>query len=176
MPEKKEETPESVKKNSPNLILVIVGVLLVQALLAFGLVMLTAPKSTQDDILVDENSATQNEKAFALSVNEVVIPIKTEVVVNISGTNGMRFLKAVITLAYDGSLKKNADLELALPNLQSPLRSRAREYLSALTLGDVQDRNAQQQIRTDLLRELNEIMPAQVGEFSNVYLEEFIIQ
>ncbi len=65
---------------------------------------------------------------------------------------------------------------MRLLDYQIQMRSQVVQYLSSLNLEQVNDRSAQQNIRGDLLRELNRVLPLNFGEFSNVYITEFIIQ
>lgn len=116
------------------------------------------------------------EETVKVSETEEVFPEQFECVVNIAGTEGSRYLKIVIEIAYDPKSDKNKKVkitDIALSS-KSRLRNRAIEYLSALTLKEVLDKNAKQNIRRDLLREFNKQLPK--GEFSNVYIYDYIIQ
>ncbi len=179
--EKVEGTEEApVKKGGGKtgmLIGVIVGVIVLQAALAFLVVTLTAPKEKEDEVeQVEDSAAIAEQNAMTSAENEIILPASIEKIVNISGTDGMRFLKLKAEIAYDGSVKTNANLEGLYATMMTRVNSKFNEYLSSLTLEDVQDRNAQQNISQDLLRECNKLLPLNSGKFSNIYITEFIVQ
>ena len=88
----------------------------------------------------------------------------------------MRFLKISAQIAYDGSIKTNENLLSLYETMTIRVNAKFSEYLSSLTLENVQDRNAQQNISKDLLRECNLLLPVNSGSFSNIYITEFIVQ
>lgn len=96
------------------------------------------------------------------------------VIVNIAGTEGARYLKLGYSLSYDSDLYPDFDKKIG--RYSSKLHSRAVQYLSALTLDEVINRNAQMNIRTDLKREFNRVFDKGSIECSNVYITEFLIQ
>ena len=174
---KKEEAPKA--KAGPNIIIVIVALLAIQALMAFAVVMFAIPREKDDfaNVSADELKNPESEvNPSAAVIGEVVSPVRLEVIVNIAGTDGTRFLKAVISLAYDRRNNANRGMETALAGLETQLRSKVSEYLSSLTITEVNDRNIRRNISSVLLPELNAIIPANAGRLSNVYVEEFIIQ
>lgn len=123
-----------------------------------------------------DSTAVAGDDSPKVSDTEEVFPEQFECVVNIAGTEGSRYLKIVIEIAFDPKAKKNKKVKIADVALsaKSRLRNRAIEYLSALTLKEVLDKNAKQNIRRDLLREFNKQLNK--GEFSNVYIYDYIIQ
>ena len=50
------------------------------------------------------------------------------------------------------------------------------EQLSSMTLEEIQDSDARNQIRKQFHRTVNTILPVDVGQISNVYIDQFIIQ
>ena len=180
MPEEedKKANDEPKAKSGPNIIIVIVALLVIQALVAFAVVMFAIPRDDDLDRLAEERRNPENEVSSASSSidNEVVLPVRAEITVNIAGTDGMRFLRARIALAYDGRNRGNRQLESTLIGMETQLRHKMNEYLSSLTLAQVNDRNIRRIISSELLAELNNLIPASAGRLSNVYVEEFIIQ
>ena len=173
--EKKEAAPKA--KAGPNIIVVILALLAFQALVAFLVVMFAIPKNEDDLRLAEERRNPDNEVSASSSITgEVVLPMRTEVIVNIAGTDGMRFLKAGIALAYNGRDNANKQLERTLLGMETQLRHKISEYLSSLTLTQVNDRSIRSIVSNELLSELNTMIPASAGRLSNVYVEEFIIQ
>ncbi len=182
--EEKKENEEKEKKPKKDskigmLIGVIVVVILAQLIVAFIVVKITAPKSEAPET-EQTSEADSSEDGGDISnvtvANEQILPDEFEQVVNIAGTDGMRFLKVGIALAYDADSKANAKFVTSYTANVVRIRNHIVQYLSSLTLEQVQDRNVQKNIRRDLLRELNKQIPANSGEFSNVYLTVFLIQ
>jgi flagellar basal body-associated protein FliL len=179
--EENQEAPKKKKGNSNigMLIGVIIGVLLIQAGIAFAVVKETAPKS--DDTEVAQDSTTDSTESSgdltnASVSNEQFTPNPFTVVVNIAGTDGGRFLKVSLQLAFDADLERNKEFGIKYLNYEIPIQNHINQYLSSLTLEEVQDRNAQLNIRRDLLRGINKLFPPNTGEISNVYITEFIVQ
>lgn len=176
-----EEEKDSKKKSNSNiglLIGVIVGVIILQAGIAFAIIKLTAPKT--DESAVTDSTSSDTTKSNDISnvtvENEQFTPNPFTVVVNIAGTDGMRFLKATIQLAYDADNERNKEFGAKYLNYEIPIKNYINQYLSSLTLAEVQDKNAQLNIRRDLLRGINKLFPPNTGEISNVYITEYIIQ
>jgi flagellar basal body-associated protein FliL len=173
--ERKEDSNEPKAKSGPNIIIVILVLLAIQAAVAIAVVMFVIPKEGENDLSLIENPENAIQSTTVIA-DELVLPTKAEVIVNIAGTDGMRFLKARIALAYDKKNTSNKGLESALIGLEAQLKSKISEYLSSLTLAQVNDRNIRRIISSELLSELNSIIPVNAGRLSNVYVEEFIIQ
>lgn len=130
-----------------------------------------------------DTKVTRTERLTESSGDEYLKELPTQVsdehrlaedymlVVNISGTNGMRFLKIALSFAYD---KRNHNMIIMNnQNNITKIRTHTVEYLSSLNLDQVKDRNAQQNISRDLLIKLNQEISS---EFTNVYITEFIVQ
>ncbi len=173
--EEKEKKPKKDSNLVPLLITIIV-VLVIQAVIAFAMVKISAPKVEDPEEHTVTDTSGSSDISNASIENEKIIPVEFEQVVNIAETDGMRFLKIGISLAYDEANPNNEDFEMRLLDYQIQMRSQVVQYLSSLNLEQVNDRSAQQNIRGDLLRELNRVLPLNFGEFSNVYITEFIIQ
>lgn len=176
-----EEKPKKVKKPGEvglGFAAIVIGVCLVICIgLAFLLKGVLFP-STEDAENKDgkDTSAVVEENVDKTPENEMVVPEQYECIVNIAGTDGSRYLKIILEVAYDADLKKNKKTLLgAATNSKSRLRNKAIDYLSALTLKEVLDKNAKKNIRRDLLREFNKVLGSK-GEFSNVYIVDYIVQ
>jgi flagellar basal body-associated protein FliL len=185
--EEKNKETEEVQEKSPqkksNLLLligIIAGIILAQVLIGFITIQFISPDKSPDTTARQESGEdddTQSERATESVENEIILnEAAFETVVNIAGTDGNRFLKVRIILAYDGDERENRDLITHALKRQSRFKSEAINYLSSLTLKEVLDSNAQENIRSDLLVRFNSILPREAGEFSNVYITEFIVQ
>ncbi|ERP32076.1 flagellar basal body-associated FliL family protein [Chitinivibrio alkaliphilus] len=176
--EQKQEKPEK-KGNLPLLLGLIFGIILVQGLIVFATIrFIHAPQG--DDMAQEETpeqEVEQQQQQQRASGNEVILSDAAfETVVNISGTEGSRFLKVRIELAYDPDLRENRNLLSVATNRISHLKSTAIHYLSGLTLREVLDPSAQKNISSDLLIRFNNSLPSGAGQFSNVYITEYIVQ
>ncbi len=177
--EKKEEVAEGEAPKKDNgmvkMLIIVVGFIALQALTIFLVMQFFNPNKGKDK--TDDTDTTAQTTSV---VEEIVLAeSETTAIVNIKGTDGMRFLKVTIEVAYDNSDEgkaKNKNLPIEALKKKSQLVSKTNEYLASLDLNQVMDPNAQQMIRTDLLREYNKIIPPAQGRFSSVYLKEYLIQ
>ncbi|MGM0462293.1 MAG: flagellar basal body-associated FliL family protein [Fibrobacterota bacterium] len=185
--EEKNTETEEVQEKSPgkksNLLLligIIAGIILAQVLIGFVTIQFISPDKSSENSPQEESGEdgdAQPEQAAESVENEIILnDAAFETVVNIAGTDGNRFLKVRIILAYDEDDRENKDLISHALKRQSRFKSEAINYLSSLTLKEVLDSNAQENIRSDLLVRFNSILPREAGEFSNVYITEFIVQ
>jgi flagellar basal body-associated protein FliL len=98
-----------------------------------------------------------------------------EAVVNIAGTDGERFLKAIITLEYEDNSKGAFGLELT--NRAPRFKDIMINHLSTLTLMEITEPGAKDKIRKDLLRLIIATLPQKMGgELQDVLFTTFIIQ
>lgn len=175
--EEKEKKPKKDSKMGM-LIGVIAFILILQVVVAFVAVQLTAPKPKDEVIEQQDEDTTGSESSSAAVIeNEVLIGSPLTHIVNISGTDGMRFLKVTLQLAYDEDAPVNAKIDPSVfLGMEARVKNYINQYLSSLTLEEVQTRNAQQNIRRDVLRGINKLLPAGTVELSNVYISEYLIQ
>lgn len=176
--ERKEEGAEDKKPKKKSgmglLIGIIVAMLVIQAVLAFAVVIVTAPKSEDPVTEQPTDTTTAGDISNAAVANEQIVPTTFTHVVNIAGTDGMRFLKVSIQLAFD--MEKNKNFLTEAVKYETPIKNYINQYLASLSLEEVQDRNVQQNVRRDILRGINKLFPPNSGEISNVYITEFLIQ
>lgn len=172
---KEQEKPEGAKtgSNMPIIAGIIAGVILIEAIMLFVFLRMTKPPDAQE---VEEKMRADSLKQSVTQQTTVGAIMETpiEAVVNIAGTDGMRFLKVVVVLEYDD--RKYKKLGLELERRQPKLKNLLIEQLSAMTLEDVNDPDAQSQIRKEYMRTVNNTLPDKIGQISNVYLNEYIIQ
>jgi len=166
------EGEEGGKKKS-NMVLVIgiiAGIVAVQTALVYLIVpkpvdeAAVAAKAVEDSLRREAEAATRMG-----AVTETPI----EVIVNIAGTEAERFLKASIILEYDGAnVKFGEELGRRAPRFRDLMMN----HLSRLTLMEVTEPGAKDKIRKDLLRMINETLPAKMGEVDDVLFTSYIIQ
>ncbi|MGM0443810.1 MAG: flagellar basal body-associated FliL family protein [Fibrobacterota bacterium] len=182
--EEGEKSEGKIKKKSslPLLIGLIAGQLIFVTVIAFVMIrFFQAPQDREERPDKTEQRSSDSEDARTSDdeyIEEEVILTEAsfETVVNIAGTEGTRFLKVNLELAYDAGKKKNKKLLETAATMSSNFKSIAIDHLSSLTLKEVLDPNAQKNISSDLLIKFNNALPLQAGEFSNVYITEFIVQ
>jgi flagellar basal body-associated protein FliL len=109
-----------------------------------------------------------------------------EVVVNIAGTDGERFLKAEVVLEYaehEGKKGEGGKEGKGASPLGEAITQRIPKYkaflidqLSKLSLQEITAPEAKDRIRKDFLKMANESLPPMLGDVRNVYFTEYIIQ
>jgi flagellar basal body-associated protein FliL len=105
-----------------------------------------------------------------------------EAVVNIKGSDGMHFLKAVLIFSYDA--KKFKELGQALTDRTPEFKNIIVDRLSARSMEDLERPNAREEIRAELKRLINKQLILGGGgksskepwRIADVYINEFIIQ
>ncbi|MDG5815854.1 flagellar basal body-associated FliL family protein [Chitinispirillales bacterium ANBcel5] len=169
-----EDKGAGQKKGNKVLFLgILIGIIVLNAFMAFLLFQFTRPENPEalaakahaDSLRMEEKRAT---------LMGAIAEAEIEVIVNISGTQGERFLKAAIIFEYD---------DRKYPRLSEELNRRAPRYrdlllnhLSKLTLFEVTEPQAREKIRKDLLRLVNNTLPEGVGEVRDVLFTQYIIQ
>ncbi len=179
---KKENVEENVKKNDKPaeqgnriaFIGILIGMVLLNAVVAFVLVKATSPENQQkkEAKIYADSLKKAMEKNTAMGATTAENPI--EAIVNIAGTNGERFLKAAIIFEYD---------DVAFPELGQELIKRAPKFknllienLSKMTLMDLTEPDAKERIRKNLLKHINNTIPAKIGEVREVLFTTYLIQ
>jgi flagellar basal body-associated protein FliL len=179
--EKKQEEQKEQEKagggksrsNMPIIAGIIAGVIIIEAIMLFVFLRMTKPPSFEEvesKMKADSLRQTTVEQTTVGAIVETPI----EAVVNIAETDGLRFLKVVLVLEYDDKAYKNLVFELE--RRQPKLKNMLIEQLSAMTLDEVNDPDAQGQIRKEFMRAINNSLPEKIGQISNVYLNEYIVQ
>ncbi|NLE02364.1 MAG: flagellar basal body-associated FliL family protein [Fibrobacter sp.] len=170
------EKDGSKKQGSGNRILLIValaGVLIFNTIVAFILIKITTPETQEQKLAKIQadslKKATENATLMGATTEKPI-----EAIVNIAGTDGDRFLKAAVIFEYD---------EVAYPELGAELEKRAPKFkdllidhLSKLTLLEVMEPDAKDRIRKNLLKLVNNSLPAKIGEIREVFFTTYIIQ
>lgn len=174
--EKKEQEKPKVKKSFGNIPLIagiIAGVIVIEALmllLFFQFIKQPNPEEVEAKMKADSlRQAVGVQTSIGVTSDPPI-----EAIVNVAGTDGMRFLKVVLVLEFDDRKYKKLGEELTLRHAK--LKDLLIEQLSAMTLEELEDNDARIQIRKEFMRTVNNTLPAKIGQISSVYLNEFIIQ
>lgn len=167
--------PGEQKPGSSRVILmgIIAGVIVINAIVAFVFIQLLKPPNTEEIEEKMKADSLRQTEVEQTTVGTIVDP-PIEAIVNIAGTDGMRFLKVVMVLEYDEGEHKKLGEELV--RREPKLRDLLIKQLSAMTLEELNDADAQIRIQKDFMRTVNKTLPPKIGEISNVYIREFIIQ
>jgi len=160
------------KKKGGNLILVlgiIVGIVVLQTALVYFIV----PKPGGDKAADAVADSLKLAAEAATRMGAVTSDAPIEAIVNIAGTDGERFLKAAILLEYN---EKNTVLGTELRTRVPKFTDLFMDYLANLTMKELEEPGARDKIRKDMLRLINNTIPAKLGEVDGVVLKTFIIQ
>ncbi len=171
--EKVKEKGRSLDKGKIIFLGIIGGVVLVNGIVALLLIQLLKPPNPQKEkakLKADSLKQVENFQTAIGTISESPI----EVVVNIAGTDGMRFLKAALVFEYDNKRYKSLGQELLLRHAK--LKNLLLEMLSTLTLEEVNDPQMPSRIRKQFLKIVNKTLPVKIGKINNVYINEFIVQ
>ncbi len=174
--EKKEPETTGEKKplgNKPIMAGIIAGVVIINAIVAFVFIQLLKPPNPEEveaKMMADSLKQTVATQTTIGAISDPPI----EAIVNIAGTDGMRFLKVVMVFEYDD--KKYKKLGEELIRRSAKLKDLLIEQLSAITLEELNDADVHTQVRKEFMRTVNNTLPAKIGQISNVYVNEFIIQ
>jgi flagellar basal body-associated protein FliL len=189
--ESKKSSDAAPKSNKMLFMGIIAGVIVLELAAGFIIIKLVMPKpSVEMEAGAHEDStARQEEQMTAMGSTTAETPV--EVVVNIAGTDGERFLKAAVVLEYEergGEAKKkegggHGEGKAALSPMASAIQQRLPkyksymiEYLSKMTITEVTAPDAKEKIRKDFIRLVNNTLPADLGEVKDIYFTQFIIQ
>lgn len=174
--EKKESEKTEEKKpvgNKPIMAGIIAGVVIINAIVAFVFIQLLKPPNPEEVEAKMKADSLKQTVATQTTIGAISDP-PIEAIVNIAGTDGMRFLKVVMVFEYDD--KKHKKLGDELIRREAKLRDLLIKQLSVMTLEELNDAEAQTQIQKDFMRTVNNTLPSKIGQISTVYIKEFIIQ
>jgi flagellar basal body-associated protein FliL len=179
-----QQAPQPAKSNKMFLIGIVAGIVVLELVLGFVFVKMTAPKNPDElDAKMHNDSLSKlEEETTTMGSTTAEAPI--EVLVNIAGTEGEQFLKAAIVLEYeDKSPKKSggegkgaSPLGEAIIQRMPKYKSYLIENLSKMTKAEITAPETKEKIRKDLLRMVNGTLPPKLGEVRDIYFTQFIIQ
>jgi flagellar basal body-associated protein FliL len=179
------EGPKPSKKINTGKILlyaIIAGALVLNTIVAVVLINVTKPKDPAEKEAEALKMAHGEGEGSGPVVHEgepIEDPI--EAIVNIAGTGGDRFLKVILLLCYDPEKYPKlggggGEGGKALGAKKAVLKDILIEILSQLTLAELGEPETREKIRMNFLRKANNTLPPGVGEYSNVLIDQFIIQ
>ena len=146
------------------------AVMLINAAIAFALIQATRSPAPRAEETVADTAAQESRGKSIGAISDP--PIKA--IVNIAGTDGMRFLKVVVAFEYDD--KKYKELGMELTRREAQFKDLLINKLSTLTIEELEGIRERNEIRRDLKRMVNQALPDETGEIREVYFNDFIIQ
>ena len=174
--EKKDAGKSGEKKPESNKMImmgIIAGVIVINAIVAFVFIQLLKPPNPEEVDAKMKADSLKQSVTQQTTIGAISDP-PLEAIVNIAGTDGMRFLKVVIVFEYNDKKDKKLGEELTLRNAK--LKDLLIEQLSAMTLEELNEPDVRTKIRKEFMRTVNNTLPTKIGQISNVYINEFIIQ
>ena len=182
------------KSNKMVFIGIIAAVVVVEIVAMLIVVKMVMPKPLEDqEAAAHADSLRQiEEESTGMGATTAETPI--EVVVNIAGTDGERFLKAAVVLEYEEQGENKAakkegghgghgegggggsPLAMAILERMPKYKSYMIESLSKMSLAEITAPEAKEKIRKDFLRMVNGTLPRDLGEIRDIYFTQFIIQ
>ena len=174
--EKKDSGKKGEQKPEGNKMImmgIITGVIVINAIVAFVFIQLLKPPKPEDVDAKMKADSLKQSVTVQTTIGAISDP-PLEAIVNIAGTEGMRFLKVVVVFEYNDKKDKKLGEELTLRDAK--LKDLLIEQLSAMTLEELNEPDVRTQIRKEFMRTVNNTLPTKIGQISNVYIHEFIIQ
>jgi flagellar basal body-associated protein FliL len=197
--EKKKKEPGS--SNKMIFLGLIGGVIAINGIVAMLMVnntiaKLSAPKVTEEKAKVEKGHAKKSntpeaessegegesgekaKKSHAGSEEEeggAIIEKPVTVIVNVAGTDGTRFLRMEVVFGYNE--EKYKLLAEEFEKLFAPkVKDLLIDMLSQIPLEELQKPDTKNEIRRDLKRLVNEMIPEKEGQVTEVFINDFIIQ
>ncbi len=169
-----ENNPEEggQKKKFLFMALIILGIILVQGVLALFLVKFLSPKTAEEV----EAEAREKQQELAeqnkTRVGQFTEPVS--VTVNLSGVDADRFLKAAVSVEYDPEQYPGLPQELI--KREQKIKNVVINILSSSTLSDLDEPVDKRKVLDEIRGRINEMIPEEKGSVSSVVFTEFVVQ
>ncbi|MCU0609709.1 MAG: flagellar basal body-associated FliL family protein [Chitinispirillaceae bacterium] len=181
-------------KSNPMVFFGMVGAAIVlNIVLAVVLVRMTTPKPVAEPDAKHAEDTTKKHGEDATLMGETTAEAPIEILVNIAGTDGERFLKAAVVLEFEehgpkvekkegghggghGGGAAASPLATAILQRMPKYKSYLIENLAKMTLSEITTPDAKEKIRKDMLRMVNGTLPPDLGVVKDIYFTQFIIQ
>jgi len=116
----------------------------------------------------------EQKKKLMLTKIGAVLEEPVTVTVNIAGSDGDHYLKTNIQLEWDE--EAYPDLRMAMAERRVKIQHIIINILSTQSLNDLLKSSGKQRIREAISSEINTIIPPELGQITNVFFVEFIVQ
>jgi len=121
------------------------------------------------EMIAVSSEKKKEEKGGAAEEGPLIIPVDT-IVVNLSGSNARRYLKAKVNLEA-----KDAETKKKIESKTIPIKDRLISILSSKTLEDIDGLEGQESLRSEIKNNLDSILKVENG-ILQVYFSEFVVQ
>lgn len=121
------------------------------------------------EMITVSSEKKKEEKGGAAEEGPLIIPVDA-IVVNLSGSNARRYLKAKVNLeAKDAETKKKIEAKAI------PIKDRLISILSSKSLEDIDGLEGQEGLRVEIKNNIDSILKVENGVLQ-VYFSEFVVQ
>jgi flagellar basal body-associated protein FliL len=197
VPAKGKEEPAKEPEQKPsggnnNLVLLIVIIVVGIALQIF-IPRIIAPPARQNDDTEDSTGNGPPPSKFtdvnATAMGPTTAETPVEVLVNIAGTDGERFLKAALVMEYidasdkkkegdkkEGDKKGGEGVAEAIKQRMPKYKNYLLENLSKMTMAELTAPDTKEKIRKDFIQMVNNSLPPHLGVVKDIYFTQYIIQ
>jgi len=175
MAEEQQQTEEQQSQKSSNNLMPIIIALVVIILLELGFVayIVFTVKSGGPDTKEDTKKEKVKEEEDSVStISAYSDPI--EVLVNVKGTNGDRFLKASLMIEYDP--QKYPKMAEILTNNMPKFKDITIKILSSKNINVLLNEKSIEKIKGELIREFSKYIPKNEGKIKSILITEWLIQ
>ena len=180
--DKKTAKDEGEKKTKPLVrIGIVLGVLMLFVGLEVGIALFFVDKLKPVDKTMQalkEEQEMETQKQRQLTEMGTILEKPIEVMVNIAGTEGERYLKCGVQLEFDSKFENLAgQLEMRRPKIKNVII----DILSSRPIADMMTLEGKKSIRNSIVADVNAILPdevdgMEVGKIRRCFFDEFIIQ
>lgn len=162
------------KKSGLTLVVIIVAVVILVQLIAVAFIIISVRSKgdvskTHPQAETETTQETPTQEFAQLSFSEPIA-----LLVNVKGTGGDRYFKASLIIEYNAVLypQFSSFITTNLPRFTDI----AINVLSARNINVLDNPEARNNIRVDLITEFSKIVPEGVGKINNILITEWLIQ
>ncbi len=167
---------KSKKKGSKRAIVISI-ILIVDIAFMAGIAFFIVRAIRGDDpavIAMKEEQESARKKMEMISNMGTVLEAPMKFTVNIAGGEEPHYLKCEVQLEWDGV--NHLELAAELEKRMAKVKDIIIKILSARTMNDILTAEGKEIIRTNIVKDINAILPKEKGELTNAYFTEFLIQ
>jgi len=177
----KEETddappPEAPEPKAPNAWLPVIAVIVLMPVISFAMTQYVLIPRIQGSVAAQQQAAGGDQKGSDPAKADAAKAAKPtfsyqfdDVVVNLSGAMGTKYLKASFCL-----FSSNPDLQKIITDNKSHLLDVALNVLSSKSMADLEAPGSKNLVRNDLIENFNQALSSDVIE--QLYFSEFVVQ
>jgi flagellar FliL protein len=179
MPKEEESgapLPAAPESKAPNPWIPVIAVIVLMPVISFAMTQYVLIPRIQSSVAAQQQAAAGDEKGSGPAKTDAAKDAKPafsyqfdDVVVNLSGAMGTKYLKASFAL-----FSSNPDLQKIITDNKSHLLDVALNVLSSKTMADLEAPGSKNLVRNDLIENFNQALNSEVIE--QLYFSEFVVQ